>query len=91
MPKREMIKPKPRLRDSRASVCQWKLRFMFLLKEQCEEFITAYLKQEIPLDFSFKEEMTDNSNIYVIQVEGSWANNLSEVGRLLEAVDHGGQ
>ena len=80
--------PRQRIKGSRASICQWELRFTFLLKEQCEEFISAYLKCDIPIEFSYREELTESSSVHVIDVEGCWANNLSFVAKLLEAVDH---
>lgn len=78
-----------RIKGSRASVCDWNLTFSFLLKEQCEEFINVYLKEPIPLDFSYREELTNTSTVFIVDVEGKWASNLTRVAKLLEIVDHG--
>lgn len=73
----------------RASVCRWNLRAEFLTKKQCEQFIIAYMKSEdIPLSFNYCQEMTETSEVHVLEIEGTWATNLSRVSKLLEEVDH---
>lgn len=75
----------------RASICQWDLSFRFFTKDQCEKFIIEYMKEEIPINFSYREEMSDGSqpNSHIIDIdEMCWANNLTRIAKILELVDY---
>jgi hypothetical protein len=75
----------------RASICTWALTFQFLTKEQCSRFIAEYLKEEIPINFGYKQISGDSktATVHVVEIQtSSWANNLTRVAEILESVDY---
>lgn len=76
--------------DRRASICEWKLKFTFLTKEQMVKFIKLLLKDELYHNFStYVEEGTSlGQPQYSLELECSWAGNLSRIAKLLEKVDY---
>jgi hypothetical protein len=88
MKKKELYQP---VVGRRASICHWTLTFSFYTKEQCEKFITEYMKEEIPINFNYRTSINDSTNPmqHIIDIEDmSWANNLTTVAKILEKVDY---
>lgn len=81
---------KPTIRN-RASVCNWELTFRFYTKDQCVDFITEYMKSEIPISFSYNHATCDSLTLdeHIITIEdGVWANNLKLVSEILVELDY---
>lgn len=81
----------PTVRGS-ASVCTWTLEFKFLTREQCQKFIGLYLDEfeyatNIKYEMTVGDSFTKNEHYITIE-HGSWANNLTRVGKLLEKCDY---
>ena len=74
--------------SGKASICQWELKFSFKLREQVVEFIKLLLEEDIHHTFTTYDELLETSTIYVVEIECSWANNLTRIGTLLEKVDY---
>lgn len=79
--------------NNRASVCTWDLQFYFLRKEQCQFVIEKFMKIEIPMNFSYREEnfWEENRSVtrFIIEIKNMpWANNLTHIAEILESVDH---
>jgi hypothetical protein len=74
-----------------ASICHWSLSFSFYTKEQCERFISEYMKEAILVNFNYRVEIGDGSKPYqyVVDIDDmSWANNLTRVAKILEKIDY---
>lgn len=74
--------------NGKASICHWNLAVMFRDKTQVQDFIDMLLKDEIDFDFSLVKELDETSEYYVLTIEGTWANNLVRVSKLVEYVDY---
>lgn len=75
-------------RHGKASICRWIIEASFITKEQITDFITEYMKLDIPLEFSYEEKEEDGITNYTVNVSGCWAQNLKDIGELLEHVDY---
>ena len=81
---------KPTVRGS-ASICTWTLNFRFLTREQCVKFINLYLAEfEYASNVEYEMIVGDSltKDEHWVSIEGSWANNLTKVGQLLEQCDY---
>lgn len=78
----------------RASIAQWSLTVQFLTIEQCREFISMLMKEDVaPSDISYTSDTTDSpilgATVHCVQISDmSWADNLTRISALLELVDY---
>ena len=77
------------LRNGMASICDWHLQVTFGTREQAHGFIRDYLSEGgDALSFNYDEDFVHDGTRYIIQIDASWAANLSHVAALLERWDH---
>jgi len=80
--------------NGRASICTWDLQFYFRTRKQCNKFLKLYLKSDIPINFSYRQDtVVNDSGItedrHIIEIdEMPWAANLAKVAEILEKVDY---
>jgi len=72
----------------RASVCEWTLQFQFKDEEQIKKFFSELMKVDLLYDFSLEKELTDTSEIYIVEISSHWANNLISIAKILEEIDY---
>lgn len=80
-----------RVVDGHASICHWDLRFSFLTKDQCMEFINELSKTDLQINFSCSEElgMEGKERRFVIELHDMvWAHNLTIVAKILQTIDY---
>ncbi len=74
-----------------ASICTWNISFHFYTKEQRDKAIKLILKRFEQAELNTWVEPGDSvtPSKYYISIENySWANNLTDLGRLLEKCDY---
>jgi len=72
-----------------SDVCDWSLEFSFRDNRRCKKFIKRLLRLPFTLTFTYDEYCGDDGYTrYRVQVEGSWAKNLTLVSKMMEKVDY---
>ena len=74
--------------NNRASICQWELEFSFREKDQIRKFIKLLVDDDVDFDFECRKELDSTSEVYYINITGSWANNLVRVAKMADTVDY---
>jgi hypothetical protein len=81
----------PPVVNGRASICTWNLSFRFYDKNQCARFMQKFMELEVTGTNNIKYELVHTDTIdehWIIFEDGSWANNLTRISKLLEDVDY---
>jgi len=71
-----------------ADVCQWQLQFTFRDDRRCKKFIKQLLKLPFVLKTSYSSYFDGQHEQYQVEIEGSWAKNLTKVSKMIEKVDY---
>ena len=86
------VNPGPVVRN-RASICEWNLTFRFYDKSQCTRFISQWMETECTGADNIKYQVIKGDSLtldehWIKIEEGTWANNLTTIAKLLEEVDY---
>lgn len=59
-----------------------------LEKDQIRKFIKLLVDDDVDFDFEYRKELDNTSEVFYINVTGSWANNLVRVAKMADTVDY---
>lgn len=72
----------------KASICEWEGKLLFRTRKQVNDLINLLTKEDVEYDFCLEKDLDETSELYVLTVVGSAANNLVRVSRLASQVDY---
>jgi len=90
MSRKYFKKGEPTVRNS-AAVIHSKVEISFISKEQCDEFVSEYIKSNEYPSISLETVVGDSIklDVYIVTIHDiPWANNLKTLGKILEKYDY---
>ena len=83
------MKTKKPVVEGRASICTWTLQFHFFTQEQRDKAVKMIMKDHPHVNLSIWTDHLESKETYFCTINShSWANNLTNIAKILEKFDY---